>query len=271
MPRIDSNRRDNFTTSQVGDAHLRGLRISLNNTFSAGGRSAPIFACIFGLKPSEMPGDEIIVCKCKGLVVSVECNGTMKEGFIVFIRGNYNISDDSDDSVPPPDTNPLEENMSSVQESNNPRPLSKESCEAKIYRDLVYYPFINEIRVNDYDMDPDVKVIPSNLTAVSWMDGCHGQLKLITTEDVLDTEKKAKIITCKHSAARTSVEQAAGVGPMFKMMKSAVKKMAPTNSGSSPLFVRLSGILEDLQTPTEKESGRIVKLPAFKKINHSWS
>ena len=54
-PHIDSNRRDNLTTSQVGGAHLRGLRISLNNTFSVGGRYAPIFACIYGLKPSEMP------------------------------------------------------------------------------------------------------------------------------------------------------------------------------------------------------------------------
>ena len=66
--------------------------------------------------------------------------------------------------------------------------------------------------------------IPDNLTAVSWMDGCHGQLKLITTEDVLNVEKNLKIVSCKHSAARTAVEQAADVGPMFKVVKKCVKK-----------------------------------------------
>ena len=73
-------------------------------------------------------------------------------------------------------------------------------------------------------MSPTAEEIPDNLTAVSWMDGCHGQLKLTTTETVMKTEKKLKIVTCKHSAARTAVEQAADVGPMFKMVKSAVKK-----------------------------------------------
>ena len=70
--------------------------------------------------------------------------------------------------------------------------------------------------------------VPENLTAVSWMDGCHGQLKLTTSESVLKTKEKLKIITNKHSAARTAVEQAADAGPMFKMMKAAIKKMSPT-------------------------------------------
>jgi hypothetical protein len=49
MPSADSNKRDVFSTNLSGDAHMRGLRISLNNTFTAGGRSAPVFACIYGL------------------------------------------------------------------------------------------------------------------------------------------------------------------------------------------------------------------------------
>ena len=82
-----------------GDSHLRGLRISLNITFSAGGQSAPIFACVFGLKPNEMPGDEIVVCKCKGLVAASNVNGSTQEGYIVFIRGKYEPSNNADISI----------------------------------------------------------------------------------------------------------------------------------------------------------------------------
>ena len=81
----------------------------------------------------------------------------------------------------------------------------------------------------------------------------------------MKTEKTLKIITCKHSASRTVVEQAADVGPMFKMMKQAVKKMPPTTSASSPLFIRLTDILTKLETRQSSDSNRIVVLPLHKK------
>ena len=114
-------------------------------------------------------------------------------------------------------------------------------------------------------MSPTVEEIPDNLTAVSWMDGCHGQLKLTTTETVMKTEKKLKIVTCKHSAARTAVEQAADVGPMFKMVKSAVKKMPTANYENSPLFFRLTKIINDLEKSSNPEDRDIVCLPTHKK------
>jgi hypothetical protein len=189
-PNVDSNRRDNYTTTQVGDAHLRGLRITLNNTFSAGGRCAPIFACVFGLSAIEMPKDDIVICKVKGLVASAETSGTNKEGFIIFIRGKYENTDgvdsascDNDTSTTTTTDTPIQINNQSTSFTNtyDQSGMSKESRVAKIYRELVYYPFIEDIRINDYDMDPKVKKIPSNLTAVSWMDGCHGQLKRCRT------------------------------------------------------------------------------------------
>ena len=85
LPSVDSSRRDPFTTDLHGDAHLRGIRISLNNTFTAGGKCAPIFACIAGLSKSEMPGHEIIVYKIPGLVAVSNVNGSMQKGFVVFI------------------------------------------------------------------------------------------------------------------------------------------------------------------------------------------
>ena len=108
--------------------------------------------------------------------------------------------------------------------------------------------------------------IPDNLTAVSWMDGCHGQLKLITTEDVMKTEKELKIVSCKHSAARTAVEQAADVGPMFKVVKSCVKKMHNTDSENSPIFFRISALLNDLEDMSDPSNRRIVLLPKHKKV-----
>jgi hypothetical protein len=219
-PNVASDHRDCYTTDLHGNAHLRGLRITLNNTFTAGGQCAPIFACVFGLSLTEMPCDEIIIAKCKGLVAASNVNGSMEMGYIVFIRGNYSpkeptvdsssstapetssISDQpncrtddtnnnfcstnpSDKSCEPKyDTKSYSNSKEEMTESTNDTSLSKESRVAKIYWEMVYYPFIEKIRKNNYNMETDDGSIPDNLTAVSWMDGCHGQLKLITTEDV---------------------------------------------------------------------------------------
>ena len=68
------------------------------------------------------------------------------------------------------------------------------------------------------------------------MDGCHGQLSMTTQEKVLEIEKNKKIIICKHSAARTSVEQACDVGPMFKLTKGVIKSMPTESKTASPIF-----------------------------------
>ena len=261
QPANDSNRRDCFTTKLAGDSHLRGLRITLNNTFTAGGRCAPIFACVFGLKAEEMPHDEIVVCRVKGLVSGSCVTGSMQEGFILFIRGKYETPEQREHEQ---NTSQSIEDATDITEYNN-QLLSKESRVAKIYREQVYYPFIRDIRTNDYDMSTSTTTIPSNLTAVSWMDGCHGQLKLTTSESVLDTEKNLKIITCKHSAARTATEQAADVGPMFKMMKSTVKKMPSVQYENSPIYLRLTKALNELETPSVPGCGRVVILPKHKR------
>ena len=204
---------------------MRGIRISLNNTFTAGGRSAPIFACVYGLSMSEMPMDEIVVCEIEGLVPASNQNGSKEIGFIVFVRGNdptYEpIYDESDDTV-----------------VDDPTYYSKDAKVAKIYRDKVYYPLIEDIRRNYYMMpEPiDGEEIPPAYTAVSWMDGCHGQLSLITKEQVLDHEKNLKIISCKHSAARTAMEQPADAGSMFKTMKGVIKQMPTESITISPIF-----------------------------------
>ena len=234
IPTVDSSRRNNFTTNRVGDLHMRDIRVVLNNTFTAGGRSAPIFACIYGLSNIEMPGDEIVIRSIKGFVPASDINGSMEEGLVLFIRGKYNNPMDEDD------TNNIDPN-----ESNLNLPC-KEARVAKIYREKIYYPLIKDIRVNHYNMDPNTEVIPDNLRAISWMDGCHGQLKLITIEGVLDKEKNLNIVSDKHSPARTGVEQAADLGPMFRNLRKNVKSMPAEQNVLSPITSRLTTMLDDL-------------------------
>ena len=83
-----SKKRDVYTTELEGDSHVRGLRISVNSTITAGGRTVPIFVCVYGLSSKEMPGDEIIVCRIEGFVVASNLNGSTQDGFILFLRGS---------------------------------------------------------------------------------------------------------------------------------------------------------------------------------------
>ena len=279
----DSNRRDCYTTDLTGDAHLRGIIISLNNTVTAGGRCAPIFACVTGLKPQEMPHDEIVVCEVKGLVAASTMTGSTENGYIIFVRGQFKtVGEDATGESSSPlqtsspeyvvdiddghavDINPTSQTSTS-QSNDDTLFLSKESRVAKLYRELVYYPFIKKIRTEEYDMPNDLQEIPSNLTAVSWMDGCHGQLKLTTMEDVLKVKDKLKIVTCKHGAARTAMEQACDVGPMFKTMKGAVKKMPSAQYENTAIYHRLTKSMNQLESDTDPNSKRVVKLPAHKK------
>ena len=292
---MDSGRRDNYTTNLSGDAHCRGLRITMNNTFTAGGRCAPAFVCVYGLSAEEMPGDDIVVVPIEGLVASSNLNGSMQKGFMVFIRGKYDPKDEGvntkendhetnsndmdteeDSHAAGNDTHPVDpshtlpnDTRPSVDPSPNSeddRSASKEARVAKLYRDLVYYPFIKDIRVQNYNMSSaEDAEVPDNLTAVCWMDGCYGQLNLITRENVLDNEKLLKIICNKHSAARTAVEQAADVGPMFKVIKHLLRYMTNLKSCQSPIYQRILDALNDLTSPNVADPGRVLILPSHKK------
>ena len=263
---IDSNKRDNYTTSMSGDAHCRGLRITLNNTFTAGGRVAPPFVCVYGLSATEMPGDDIVLVPIEGLVCGSDQNGSTDTGFLCFIRGKYEPKSSEE---PVNESNDIslddEENNESINNSDDTRPASKESRVAQLYRDTVYYPFVHNIRTKHYRMDENTHDIPTNLSAVCWMDGCYGQLKLLTREKVLEKEAKLKINCNKHSAARTAVEQAADVGPMFKLIKKLLRYMRQLHSCQSPVYQRIVDALDELKVPDSKESKRIVVLESHKR------
>ena len=140
---------------------------------------------------------------------------------------------------------------------------SKESHVSKLYRELVYCPFIESIRTTQYGHESGAE-IADHLTVASWMDGANGQLKLITSEECMDKEKKLKITSNKQSAARTGVEQAADVGPNFKLLKAMLKVMDNPHQSSNPLVMRLLQILDELDDDSDRK-GNVVRLKSHKK------
>ena len=110
-----------------GDSHCRGLSIVLITTFTVGGLTAPIFVAVHGLSLDEMPKNDVVTVPVPNLVVGSGRDIYSDEvGFITFVHG-------SDAEVV---DNP-EEHQEDV--------LSKEAKLARLYRDLVYYPFIFKI------------------------------------------------------------------------------------------------------------------------------
>lgn len=259
QPFLDSSTRDIFTTDLSGDKHHRGVRVTLNNTFTAGGRCATAFACIYGMTNAEMPHDEIVVRKVPGLIAASDTNGSQENGFVVFIRGNFQTVEEAE-----AENNAQREHLPQDGDTYTQKKMSKEARVAKLYRELVYYPFIENIRVAYYGHDPK-RDVPENLRLISWMDGCLGQLHLTTREDVLNFENGLKITTCKQSAARTGTEQAADGGKMFLICRGQIHTLPGGEDSNPQIYHLLHDIFHDLANPKCPNSTDIVILPNHKK------
>ena len=99
---------------------------------------------------------------------------------------------------------------------------------------------------------------------MSWMDGANAQIQLITSEESMDEEHKLKITCCKHSAARTALEQAADASPNFKLVKSILRKMNVPSKDSNRVLVVLERLLKQLENG-EIGTSKIVRLRPHKK------
>lgn len=165
----------------------------LNTTF------APNFGMIYRLTPDKMPHNEIVTVPIPGLSVGPDCNiYSTQEGFVTFFRESYETMQDSKNLDAHEDMNDDTNDFLTMLLTQ-----TKESRVANIYRPLVYHPFIRAIHMSQYGWSEEGPV-PDDLTAISWMDGTRGQLKLVTSEENLDKEKQLKIKFGKHSAACTS-------------------------------------------------------------------
>ena len=251
--------RNVYKNKASGDAHCRGVRIVINSTFTAGGLSAPIFVSVFGLSNEEMPGSDIITIEVPGLAVGshqdVYSSGV---GFLTFVRGSGSYGHQNDSDVND-ELNCRNEEVDNVEE----RIFSKESIVAQLYREMVYYPFISHIRKTRYGYDGALEDLPDYLKCVSWMDGCNAQLRLITSETNMEKEKVRNIVCCKHSAARTAVEQAADTGAMFKQLKSIVRTTENLSPSNSSIYHHLQQSF--IKLSNNPPDGDAVLLPSHKK------
>ena len=139
---VNSGQLNNYTTEMSGDVHCRGVHVVINTTFTASGLVTPIFVVVYGLTPDKMPGQDIITIHIPGLTVGSDTHIYLdKEGYISFVRGNYDLNDgehgDGSNNV-----NTTEDENVSNNDKGTP---SKESRIAKIYRETVYHPFIADI------------------------------------------------------------------------------------------------------------------------------
>ena len=85
---ISSGYRNNYAKKISGDAHCRGVRTVLNNTFAAGGLSAPVFVTVYGMSREEMPGSEFVTIPVEELAVGSHqdlCSKGVE--YITFVRG----------------------------------------------------------------------------------------------------------------------------------------------------------------------------------------
>ena len=256
----DSGKRNHYKKNPSGNAHCRGVRVVINSTFTAGGLSAPIFVAVYGLTREEMPNDDIITIAVPGLVAGSSQNlYSTGEGFITFVCGSESNSERVDTG---------QNNSNPISPTTDASKYSKESQVASLYRSTVYYPFIKKIRKDKYKFDGNDVDIPDYLTAVSWMDGCSSQLKLITSPENMDFEKKKKIVCCKHSAARTAAEQAVDTGCMFKEMKRIINETENLHSSNSSVYRFLDQAISSLE-PTNRSNinttMRVLNLPLHKK------
>ena len=187
-----SSSRNHYKHKASGDAHCRGVRIVINSTFTAGGLSAPIFVSVFGLSQEEMPSSDIVTIPVPGLTVGshqdIYSSGV---GYLTFVKGSGAYKGhDSEES----NGNDSRVNDNDDVERIRIQPtISKESKIAQLYREMVFYPFIDHIRKTKYDFNGDEDCIPDHLQCVSWMDGCNSQLKLITSDENMRKEKDKKM------------------------------------------------------------------------------
>ena len=259
-PLVSSASRNNYTTSSHGESHCCGVRIVLNTTFTAGRLTATIFVMVYGLGSDEMSFDELVTVLLQGLIVAGDRNiYSIGTGYLTFVHGKYYSS-----GIPSKESDDLNLPIDSTTDIP-PNDTTTESSEAKFahqYHQLVYHTFIDKIRKSVYNMSERAP-IPDSYRAILWMDGANLQIKSITSEENLKKEEERKITCCKHSAARTTVEQPADAAPNFKDMKQILRKMDNPHCHSNCFVHELESILKKLEEG-DISTTKIVRLRSHK-------
>lgn len=242
-------------------------------TFTAGGLSAPIFVTVYGCTKKELPKNRRVIIEVPGLT-----NGSHQDiysqgvGYLSFVRSNKEEEEEeqlveNNEEMDNSSSNQEEEDVTHIEnvaEVNSSK--SVESLQAELYRKLVLHPLVKKIRKSVYGYDSENDSIPVELTAVSWSDGCGTQLNPITSESNMKLDKELRIVTNKHSAARTAVEQAADTGSMFKSLKALLRKMDVPTISQNSIYHYLSNTIDSMSSfKASALDDNVINMPSFKK------
>ena len=209
-----------FTTEPINDLGFRGFRVTFTKSINADGDISPGFVTVSGLNADCMPidnGEDVQMLPLDTL------GATDMPGYVVFVRKT--------DVVQPQRQTAQSENIGNNNEIDGENEIVCEELDlptqvkvSKLYREVVYRPWIRNIRMKDYEWSGEGE-IPYYLRAVSWYDGAGGQLRYLNSESTLIEEENLKITINKHSAARTGMEQACDVAPIFKKLRALIREM----------------------------------------------
>ena len=201
-----ASKQSSYSNDKGGTDNKNGLRVRLTFTINGVGMMAAPFVTVTGITEKELPR---ATCPSGVYILSIPglCAGGNTDprnaamGYVAFIRT----------------------------EKGEVSGKTSEQRNFEWYRENVLLPFIKNVRSRLYQHD-DNTFIPDELSAVCWCDGANTQLLAITNEKQQIEDALNKIITCKHSAARTSVEQACDCCPIFRTIKSISKNITREDS-----------------------------------------
>ena len=191
VPVLDQkNRKDHqsyFSNNVGGTSLLNGTRVRLTFTMNALGNTAAPFITVYG--KIKYPKGHLIL-ELPGLCAGGTQDLRLNEvGYVCFVR---------------------------TEKSDNGKTVEQRNFE--FYREKVLMPFLSSARSRYYDWVEGTP-IPDDLTAVCWSDGACTQLQAITSEKQQVIDQSNRIVTCKHSASRTSEEQACDLASVFRSQR----------------------------------------------------
>ena len=197
----DNSKQSYFSNDTGGTDNKNGLRVRLTFTLNGVGMMAAPFITVTGITEKELPRN---TCPSGVYILSIPglCSG-----------GNTDVRNDAVGHV-----------AFVRSERGAVSGKTSEQRNFEWYRENVLLPFIKNIRRVLYQHDINTP-IPDELSAVAWCDGALTQLASITNESQQIDDAANKISTCKHSAARTAVEQAADCCPIFRSIKKISKSI----------------------------------------------
>jgi len=213
----DTGARGTFTYEK--DEKFKGIKARLRVTIAADGTIAPVCIYLTGL------AEKLSRSKCPSGIYEIPIKGLTYSGAI----------------------DPWDESLGYVVCLRHDAEFeSVEKRAAAHYHTTKLRPFIERQRVLlGWEAGTE---IPEALTSVSWCDGGQAQLAAITEEEIQQRDSELKMETCKHSSARSTIEQPCDAGTGFKNTKRNSKKLTSKNQPMSGYKARVHSQFDQIRS-----------------------